>query len=357
MADQAVLPSPKRILVMRLDRLGDVVLSTPLLHALRQEYPHAFIAMMVRAACQDVIEGHPCLNEVIVYDKEKAQRGAFATFQFARKLRSYAFDTVLVLHPSNRSHWIAFLSGIPNRVGFNRKSGWLLTRRLPHEKQEGKKHEAAYTLEMLEAFGIKPALTQPQIAVSPRAARQVDLLLEKEGLTQQRLVAIHPSASCVSKRWMPDRFAQVAQRLIESHNARICLIAGPEDLPYATAMAAAMRQPVLNLAGRLTVAELAALLKRSAVLISNDSGPVHVAAAVGTPVVDIFGRNQSGLSPLRWGPLGKGHIVLHKEVGCVTCLAHNCDIGFLCLTTLSVDEVFEAAKTILDRPSKAFSAV
>lgn len=348
------LPIPRRILVIRLDRLGDVVLSTPVLGVLRKQFPHAFIAMMVRAACRDVVEGHPAVNEVIVYEKESTHRGIFATLGFARKLRRYEFDTALVLHPTNRSHWIAYLAGIPNRVGFNRKSSWLLTRRLPHEKQEGKKHEAAYTLEMLQAFGITPPPPEPSIAVKPQAERQVAVLLKQAGINpQERLVAVHPSASCVSKRWMPDRFAQVADRLVESCHVRICLIAGEEDVPYATAAASAMRQPVLNLASRLTVAELAALLKRCSLLLSNDSGPVHVAAALGTPVVDIFGRNQEGLSPLRWGPIGEGHTVLHKEVGCVTCLAHNCDIGFLCLTALSVDEVFNAAKSILDRSLKA----
>jgi ADP-heptose:LPS heptosyltransferase len=110
-----------------------------------------------------------------------------------------------------------------------------------------------------------------------------------------------------------------------------------------------MRRPALNLAGRLSVAELAALLARCRLLVSNDSGPVHVAAAVGTPVIAIFGRNQRGLSPRRWRPLGEGHAVLHKDVGCVTCLAHECDIGFQCLTALGVEEVYEAAVRALDR--------
>ena len=129
----------------------------------------------------------------------------------------------------------------------------------------------------------------------------------------------------------------------------ISLVAGEPDVHYAHEVAQGMRHPPLNFAGRLSVAELAALLRRCRLLISNDSGPVHVAAAVGTPVLDLFGRNQRGLSPLRWGPLGDGHVILHKEVGCVTCLAHNCDIEFLCLTSITVDEVYQAAVTILKR--------
>ena len=344
--------TPRRILVIRLDRLGDVVLSTPVLHALRQHVPHAFIAMMVRPACRQLLEGHPHLNEIIVYEKEDRHHSAWATIQFARQLKRYDFDTAIVLHPSRRSHWIPWLAQIPTRIGYDRKGGWLLTHRLPHRKQEGGRHEAAYTLELLSPLGIPvTANPRPVVCVSPRAIQRVnEMLCEASVQSADTLVAIHPSASCISKRWMPQRFAEVADRLITEQRVRVCLIAGPEDTLYAHQVMDAMRQPAMNLAGRLSVGELAALLQRCRLLISNDSGPVHIAAAVGTPVVDIFGRNQRGLSPARWGPLGEGHVVLHKEVGCVTCLAHNCDIEFLCLTSLGTEEVYRAATSVL-RPS------
>ncbi len=342
--------APKRILVIRLDRLGDVILSTPVLEALRHHFPHAFIAMMVRPVCRDVVDGHPYLNDVILYEKEGAQRGVIGTIRFARRLRRYEFDTALVLHPSNRSHWIPWLARIPVRVGYNRKQGWLLTHRLPHRKQEGDRHEAAYTLELLTVFGIAPPRPRPVVPVQEAAALRVERLLAEAAIEPiDRLVAIHPSASCVSKRWMPERFAEVADRLASEQGVRICLVAGEPDAAFAVHVAQAMRSPTLNLAGRLRVAELAALLRRCRLLISNDSGPVHLAAAVGTPVVDIFGRNQRGLSPQRWGPLGDGHVILHKEVGCVTCLAHNCDINFFCLTSLSAEEVYRAAVSVLER--------
>ena len=350
------LLTPNRILVIRLDRLGDVVLSTPVLQALRRQFPHAFIALMVRPSCREVVEGHPCLNEVILYEKEGAHRSLMGTLRFARRLRRYDFDTALVLHPSNRSHWIPWLARIPIRIGYDRKSAWLLTHRVPHRKQEGAKHEARYSLELLELFGFNPAISNPVIPVHPEAAKRVDELLSSSSVApSERLVAVHPSASCISKRWMSERFAQVADRLIREHGVRICLVAGEADAPHVKQMSRAMREPALNFAGRLSVGELAALLRRARLLISNDSGPVHVAAAVGTPVVDIFGRNQRGLSPLRWGPLGEGHVVLHKEVGCVTCLAHNCDIEFLCLTSLSVEEVYRAAVSVLERDPGASS--
>ncbi|MDP3703436.1 MAG: lipopolysaccharide heptosyltransferase II [Candidatus Omnitrophota bacterium] len=346
---------PKRILVIRLDRLGDVILSTPVLQALRSHFPHAFIAMMVRPECNDIVEGNPSINEVILYDKDGAHRRVTATVRFARQLKRFDFDTALVLHPSHRSHWIPWLARIPVRVGYDRKCGWLLTHCIPHRKQEGNKHEAGYTLEMLDVFGIRPLASAPFVPIHERAKRRVaDLLAESSIQPSDQLVAIHPSASCISKRWMPDRFAQVADRLAQEQGLKVCLVAGESDAHVAHQVAQGMHHAPVNFAGRLSVAELAALLKRCRLLISNDSGPVHVAAAVGTPVVDIFGRNQRGLSPLRWGPLGEGHVILHKEVGCVTCLAHNCDIEFLCLTSLSVEEVYQAAVTILkQRPAPA----
>ncbi len=344
------LLAPKRILVIRLDRIGDVVLSTPVLSVLRDAYPHAFIAMMVRPECEDIVRGHPALNEVIVYEKDGQHRSVWGTMRFARQLRRHDFDTALVLHPSNRSHWIPWLARIPVRIGYARKGGWLLTHRLPHTKQEGSWHEAEYTLEVLRPLGIAATNPVPYVAVDPRANERITALLAEAGIgPDDRLIAIHPSASCVSKRWMPSRFAQVADRLIAEQGARICIVAGPSDTRYAQEMAQAMQQPALNTAGKLAIRELAALLSRCRLLISNDSGPVHIAAALGVPVVDIFGRNQRGLSPKRWGPLGKGHVILHKEVGCVTCLAHNCDIEFLCLTSLSVDEVYRAAVSVLER--------
>ena len=363
--------TPQRILVIRLDRIGDVVLTTPLVRVLREACPSARIAMLVRPDCGELLEGHPDLNDVIVYDKAGAQRSIWGTLRFAWALRAKRFDTAVIAHPTHRSHWIAWLAGIPVRIGYARKGGWLLTHRRPHQKQEGTRHEADYAVELLGALGLAaspaaggtsspagmvPARSadgqplRPVIAVSPEARARVSKFLQDRGVGEsEALIAVHPSASCPSKRWPPERFAQVADALIASHGARIVVVAGPGDLPPARDMIAAMRQTPLDAAGRLSVGELAALLARCRLLISNDSGPVHVAAAVGTPVIDIFGRNQAGLSPSRWGPLGEGHVVLHREVGCRVCLAHACPIGFLCLDAISPQEVRDAAGRLLAR--------
>ncbi len=347
----------ERILVIRLDRIGDVVLSTPVLQALREAHPSAFIAMLVRPECRDLVEGNPHLNQVLVYDKAGAHRSVFGAVRMSLGLRAYRFDAAIVLHPTYRSHWIPVLAGIRTRVGFHRKGGWLLTHRLRHTKQEGARHEAQYTLELLHPLGMTGSTPRPFVPVQPAAEERVAKRLAEFGIVpKDRLIVVHPSASGPSKRWMPERFAQVADQLSAECAARICLIAGGRDVPVASQVAVMMRQPACNLAGRLTLAELAALLRRCRLLISNDSGPVHLAAALGTPVVDIFGRCQPGLSQGRWGPLGEGHIILQKDVGCTTCLADKCQIEFRCLTSLTVEEVFQAALTILRRSAALSSS-
>jgi heptosyltransferase-2 len=339
------MSAPSRILIVRLDRIGDVVLSLPVAQALRAAYPEAFLAMLVQSACRELVEGHPDLDTTLVCDKSLTWR---QTWQWAQHLREFRFDTALVLHPTLRSHAIVWAAGIPRRIGYGRKGGWLLTRRLLHRKQEGRRHEADYALDFIRALGAPDEPPRPSIPVSRQAAEQVGALLRERGVrSDEPLVAIHPSASCPSKRWMPERFAAVAEALAEQAEARILLIAGPGDLAQAQAVERAMQRPAVNLAGTLSIGQTAELLARCRLLISNDSGPVHLAAAVRTPVVAIFGRNQPGLGPRRRRPLGDGHAVLQKDVGCTECLAHRCRINFLCLGALSVDEVLEAARGIL----------
>ena len=127
------------------------------------------------------------------------------------------------------------------------------------------------------------------------------------------------------------------------------LVCGPENSAAAEGLAAESKAGVITTHGGVSLAQLAFLLQRAALLVSCDSGPVHIAAAVGTPVVVIFGRNEAGLSPRRWGPLGDNHIILHKDVGCRECLAHNCRQGFKCIKAVSVDEVMDAIRKVLQR--------
>ncbi|MDD4954001.1 MAG: lipopolysaccharide heptosyltransferase II [Candidatus Omnitrophica bacterium] len=338
----------KRILIVRTDRIGDVLLSTPVIKALRENYPHAFIAMMVSPYAKDIVEGNPYLDEVIVYDKDRKHKSWRRSLKFASRLKKKKFDLALVLHPTNRAHLITFLAGIKKRVGLGRKLGFLLTDKIPHTKQLGEKQETEYALDLVRYLGITPKDKELFMPIRQESEAQVEELFRQEGIDKEdKLLAIHPGASCPSKIWPEERFAQTAQNLAQKYGFKILVVAGPKDMKLARELIAHMKVPAINLAGRTSVSQLASVLKRCALFISNDSGPVHIACAVGTPVISIFGRNQKGLSPKRWGPQGKKDKVLHKEVGCIECLAHNCQKQFACLKAITVADVVSAADEIL----------
>ncbi len=339
-----------RILIVRTDRIGDVLLSTPVIKALRQFYPQAYISMMVAPHALEIIEGNPYLDEVIVYDKDGKHKSWLRSLKFASRLKKKKFDLAVILHPTNRVHLLAFLARIPKRLGYNRKLGFLLNEKKEHKKQEGLKHEAEYNLELLKDLGIAGRHTELYIPIKAESEKWVNDLFERVGIsTSDKLLAINPGASCPSKLWPLERFAEVAARLSRAHNLKILVLAGPKDMFLAEKIALhqELKGKAINLAGKTSISQLASILKRCALFISNDSGPVHIASAVGTPVISVFGRNQPGLSPKRWGPLGKRDRYLHKEVGCIQCLAHNCQKEFACLKAISVEDVVLAAESTL----------
>jgi len=335
--------APKRILMSRTDRLGDVVLSTPAIKAVHEACPNIFISFMVRPYAKDIVDGNSYLDEVIVFDKKGAHRGVLGAFKLVSILKRRRFDIALILHPTIRVHVAAFLTRIPERIGYNKKMGFLLTKRMPHAKQLGEKHESEYTLDLLRKIGIQADDKTLFVPLNRKAVEAIDNRLRSNGVKKDDIiVGIHPGASCPSKRWLPERFAELADRIIDEFGVKVVVMAGPSDTELGNKVSSLIKRGAINLAGSLSIKELIALLKRCALFISNDSGPVHIAAAVGTPVISIFGRNEKGLSPTRWRPLGKDDIVVHKDVGCRVCLAHNCKIGFKCLKEINTNEIFNA---------------
>jgi len=340
----------KRILVVRTDRMGDLVLSTPVFRELRMHYPGAYLAALVRPYTRAVVEANPYIDEVIAYDKKECDRNICRFFRFIRGLRQKRFDCALVLHPTNRDHVIAFLSGIPRRIGYNRKMGFLLTDRIIHDKQFGKKHESDYALDMVRTLGIEPREKEFFVPCDRRAEKWADDLFRAAGIRQSdRVIVINPGASCPSKIWPPERYAAVADALA-GQGRKIVVLAGPDSLDKKTAQSVIkhMNASAVDCIDKAPIPETASIFRRSSLVISADTGPMHIAAAIGVPVIAIFGRNQPGISPRRWGPVNKNSVVLHKDAGCAVCLAHDCTRGFACLSAITVAEVLAAADKILE---------
>jgi heptosyltransferase-2 len=356
-------PHPKRprILVSRLDRIGDVVLSMPSIEAVRKQYPESYLAVMTRPSTASLLEGHPWIDEVIPYFYEKNGRhsGLLGGIRFIRELVLRRFDIAFILHPSHRAHWAPFLAGIPYRIGLNSHDPFLLTKPVPDRRKDGLKHEADTTLDIVRAFGVPiPAEKTFSIATSYEDEVFVSETLAKAGIAgSETIAAFHLGASCVSKRWSAERFIELGKRFLELRGARIIVVGGSEEKELGRIFQERVGASVLDLTGQLSLKQLAELLRRCAVLVSNDSGPVHIAAAVNTRTLTIFGRNKSDLGPVRWRALGAGHEVIQKDVGCAVCLAHRCTIDFECLKAVSVETVWEALNAMIaDRTeAKVFS--
>jgi len=345
-------PKSLKILVIRLDRIGDLILSMPAVGAVKKRFPNAGLSMMVRPYTKDLVEGHPWIDEVIPYFYEKGGRhsGILGGLRFVREIIGRRFDIVFILHPSVRSHFVPFLAGIPYRIGLDSHGAFLLTKKVPDQRSEGLKHESEYAMDVVRAFGALPSSDrEPSFSTHCEVEEKLSEIFRKSGWGNDgKIIAIHPGASCPSKRWSRENFGVLGKKILAEGNRRVAIVGGQEEMLLGSYLKREIGDDVLDLTGRLNLRELAAFLKRCEVLVSNDSGPVHMAAWVGTRVVSIFGRNRTGLSPSRWRPLGAGHRVLQKDVGCVVCLAHACPIDFECLKAVSVDDVFEALEEILE---------
>jgi len=315
----------------------------------RLAYPQAYISVLVRPYTRQVVEGNPYIDEVIVYDKREREKNLFRFFSFIKDIRRRKFDLALVLHPTNRDHLIVFFSGIPKRVGYERKCSFLLTDAMKFDKNSGLKHESEYALDAVRFLGISPGVKEFHVPESVSADRWVDDLFKAQGINpRDRIIVINPGASCPSKIWPAERYAAVAD-FLAGRGYRIAVIAGPDALDSATgrSVIAHMKMKPIDCIGNVPIPETVSLFRRAALVISADTGPMHIASAVGAPLIAIFGRNQAGISPLRWGPVNPNSIVLHRSVGCEKCLAHDCKKGFACLLAVTTSDVISAAEKLL----------
>ena len=337
------LPPKPRILISRIDRIGDVLLTTPSLRILKEIYPDSFLGVLVSPETASTLEGNPYIDKVYIYDKKGKEKSPLGTFRFAGELARDSFDAALHFHATNRVFWLSFLAKIPIRIGHKRKLWRLLTHSIEERKREGKKHESEYNLELLEVLGIRWLAKLPPLFFPLKESDKLSLI-EKCPEIKKPYAVISPSASCISKRWPPERFRSVGEKLHEKYGSTLFVIGTKNEKPICDEVLRDIKAPAFDMAGKLSLGELGWLIKEAQILISNDSGPVHIASAVGTPVVSLFGRSDKGLSPIRWRPLGEKSVYIHKDYSEET-LAYNEP----CKRLLEIrpEEVLEEAEKLL----------
>ena len=350
---------PQRILVIRLDLIGDLVLSMVAVRVLKRAYPDAEIDLISVPASAQVVEGDPDLEQIIGYDpniwrrprallRRKNWRELHALLT---RLRARDYDLAISLF----GKWaavLAVLSRARRRVGFGREGfPGLMTDSAPgqHWQPGEQKHEVDYCLELAQTVGATVSVEDryPHLYVSEQASREVEQLLTTQGVQAGHpVIACHVSATNgQSKRWPVPYWATLLDRLIREENVHVILTGAPNDLPLIEKVTRRMREQPLNLAGKTSLAQLAALLKRADLLISGDSGPVHMATAVETPVIAIHGPTNPALS----GPVSRHATVLRSDIWCSPCYMarDTADCRFFttqCMKNILPTQVFAVAR-------------
>jgi heptosyltransferase-3 len=344
---------PRRILWIKLKHIGDVLLMTPAIHAMRQAWPTSRMAALVPSGTEGVLAGNPELDEVLVFDREEGIRGSWRAI---RALRRYAPDLVLETGQGDREAIFGWLSGARERVGYapGRSGEWrrrLLTRLVPWN---GRQHMVETNLDLVRACGVPAAAGRPILVVHPEARSRIAARLGAAGLGPgQPLVVVHPVSRWLFKAWSGAECAEAIKGLVRSQGLAVAITSGPgpAEVEAVGRILAAVTVPVINLVGRTSLEELAAVLERAALFIGVDSAPMHMAAALGVPVVALFGPS----GEFSWGPWGAGHVVVSSSFFCRPCGRDGC-LGSKrsdCLEALASQAVLGAAEPVLRRLAAA----
>jgi heptosyltransferase-2 len=333
---------------------GDIILALPLLQVLRAHAEDCIVSVVATPAAAGVLENHPAIDEVILYDKRGRNRGLAGMMTMSRRLRNEKFGVALVPHRSLRSAFITSRAGIPRRIGFSTSAGkWLLTDRVPYRARD---HEIRRNLELLRPLGLDPPdFEYPRVYPDDADRARVDELLQSRSPVSQafdprKMAAIAPGSVWMTKRWPQESYEELGRLLVED-GFSLALIGGREDRVLCQSIAEGIsREHAVVAAGELSLLQSAELIRRCCVAVSNDSAPMHLAVAVQTPVVALFGPT---VPEFGFAPRGERDVVLGvPDLSCRPCSIHGgdrCPIGsFDCMVGLTAEMVRTHIKNTLN---------
>lgn len=330
----------KRILLIKLRYLGDVVLSTPILSSLRRQFPKARITFLVNAGTEEILHGNSHVDDVWVVPRDSLIQQS----QLIMKLRRAGFDAVLDLTDGDRSAFLSWVTGAPVRLGFNRDRLWrgkFYSQTI--RSAYGSMHMVEYHAQILRALGISESVGDPEMAVNADAERFVQQLLDSRGLQSSSLILLYPSARYVFKTWPLERFAALANWFAQK-GFQVALVGDQREASLGQQIMNMTAHKPVNLMGHTNLSTLSSLMKQSVLVVGNDGGPLHIAAAVGCRVIGLFGPTD----PAVWGPRGSNVHVIYKGLDCRECFYPGCSRGEeSCMRQISLEEVCHAAQSFL----------
>ena len=337
-------PTFQRILISRMKFIGDIVLTTPFIRSVRAACPDAFIAYLGEKNAVTLLERNPHLDDVIPFDFSRPT--ILEQSRVALQLRRLRFDLAFDLFGNPRTALLTYLSGAPTRVGQAKKGRGRLYTVQVHD-DERRKTAVEFYNQFLRVVGLSPVEGPTEIVLTAAEREGAWSLLP--GVDRDRpLVGIQPGATWPAKKWLPERFGLLAARMVSELGVQVVVTAGPRDADAVLTMRAAMPSPPM-IVRDLPLRQLAAVCAQCRVFVSNDAGPMHIAAAVGTPTIGIFGPGEEDI----WFPYDQslGHRALRKDVPCHPCHLDVCNRtgdGYMeCMTLLAVDDVLAAVASSL----------
>ncbi|MDP8264564.1 MAG: lipopolysaccharide heptosyltransferase II [Candidatus Aceula lacicola] len=333
------------ILVIKISAIGDVILATPSLRALREKYPFAKIYCLVGRQAREILQRCPYIDELIVYDTKDKNRGWWGIWKLARKLRKYKLDKTIDFQNNRKSHLLAFLSFCPQRYGYkNKKWGHLLSNGILDD--DGPMPAVAHQFRILREIGISPQNQFLELWPSKEDQREVKELLQGQWVNEDaQLVGIHLAASerWATKSWGLEYIAQLCD-MLAAQNIRTVITGSEKDIPLMQRLSKITKAKPVDCVGKTSVLQLAALIKRCCVYIAPDSAPLHIAAAVRTPFIALFGPTD----PARHMPPAKEFRMLFQRVECAPCYQGQCPIHtHVCMEKITPDQVLEEVEQLM----------
>jgi len=338
---------PNKILVVNVNWVGDVLFSTPAIKALRKHYPDAHIACMVVPRCKEILELNPRLNELIIYDEKGEYKGLFGKLKLISELKARRFDCVFLFHRSLTRTLMVALSGIRERVGiYNSKRGFLLTKKV--KPQPPDIHKVEQFLNIVRGMGVGEYGKNMELFIGKEDDAFSCEFLKSRGIDEkERFIVLNPGGNWDLKRWPAENFAGLGDSLREKYKVPIVITGADKDVWLGKKIAGMMRHKPVVAAGETTLRQLAAIMKRASLVVSNDSGPMHIAVSQAVKTIALFGPTD----PKVTGPYGEGiYSVIRKDPGkpgCkIPCYNLRCEEA-LCMKAITVEDVIQEAERFL----------
>jgi heptosyltransferase-2 len=340
----------KNIIVRMPNWIGDMVMATPILSDLRKKYPKASITAMCRAPICDLLKEDPEVDELFCFSKTSSFSRRSDKKNIIEKLRQGKYDLGILLTHSLSSAWWFWQGNVKTRLGYDCNGRrLLLTHPVPFPSNVERQHLVATYKMLLEPLGIPVSNTPPRLYLADKEVEQARMLLKQHGVTKEKtVVGINPGATYGSaKCWLPERFREVASKLLKDPEVSIVFFGDQPTAPLVKQICQGLGPRMINLAGLTSLREVAALISLCDVLLTNDSGPMHIADALNTKIVALFGStNEIVTGPYRTGK------VIHKHVECSPCYQRTCPIDFRCMKEIGAEEVYRAILDMLKKKSK-----